>query len=149
MSTTTPATPPTATAREDRTNRLFDYAMSHQAGFTVDDVKRDHGWSHAQTNVAIRDLREAFAGDPVNLVADPAGQSQRWIYRLVGDLAAAEGWTENRLHDADARLRTVKNVVSSIAAATDGRSTAGKRARLIYTTLDALEAQLAVLDSTP
>ena len=129
-----------------RAGLLFDYAVAHPDGFTVDDVKSEFGWSADQTNRAARALRMILAEDTINLVCDPSGQRTRWRYRLVGNLEDAKPWASNRLRDIENRLETICGVAKSIAAATDGRSTEGRRARKIYKTLDYLHGELADID---
>ena len=118
--------------RELRRDFLFDYAVNNPDGFVIDELMA-YGWSHHQTNQAIRDLRLFFAGtgDTVNLPCDPQGRGARWLYRLVGDLQSVQGWTTNRVRDAEARVRTMQAMMQSIVAATDGRSTAGRKARVM------------------
>lgn len=130
---------PTSTPQprpEQRRDQLFDYAVAHPDGFTIDDLTGDTGWNRRDANAAIHDLREYLGTmDDINLPCSPNGYGQRWIYRLVGTMADTHGWTKNRLGDTETRLRTMNSMTASIVRGTDGRSTEGRKARLIETGL--------------
>lgn len=134
-------------ARELRRDELFDAAVAIPAGFTVDDIRASHGWSHAQVNIAIRDLRVFLGdtGDTINLVCDPQGNRDRWLYRLVGNLDDVRAWSANRVRDAEGRVRTMQAVMTSIVAATDGRTIPGRKARLMHRSFTRLVEDLDVL----
>lgn len=120
-------------AREQRRDDLFDALVAEPDGLTVQDMMDDNGWSHHQCNEAIRDLRRFLgdSGDSINLVCDPQGWNQRWLYRLVGSLADVRDWSRNRIRDGESRVRTMQAVMTSIVAATDGRSAEGRKARVM------------------
>ena len=130
-------------ARVTRRRDLFDQLVTHPDGITVDDMMDENGWTHDQANNAIRDLRR-FLGeyDSVNLPCEPQGEGERWKYRLVGRLDDVRGWVDNRIGDSESRLRTMAAVLSSIVAATDGRSIKGRRARIMEKALRRLVEDL-------
>ena len=134
-------------ANETRRDELFSYAVDHPEGFTIDDLTGDTDWNRRDANAAIHDLRK-FLGDTddINLVCNPNGHGQRWVYRLVGDLAGLQPWARNRLGDSETRLRTMNSMTASIVKATDGRSAEGKRARIIETGLRHLVEDLDNID---
>lgn len=122
--------------REARRDMLFDYAVRHPAGFTNEDVMADEGWSLREFNDAVRDLRLFLGGfDDINLPCDPTSGRDRWVYRLVGNLDDARGWITNRLGDTESRIRTQQAMMASIVTATDGRTSEGRKARVIETAL--------------
>ena len=120
-----------STARETRRDELFAELVADPAGLTVDDMM-EWGWSHHQANDAIHDLR-AYLGqnDDVNLVCEPQGKGEPWLYRLVGSLADVRGWSRNRITDTESRLRTMQSVLASIVSATSGRTVDGRKVRLM------------------
>jgi hypothetical protein len=128
----------------EKINRLFDYAVSHPDGFTYVDIQADLRWRRKELLKVVKGLRSLLGSiDQINLVCDPTGPGQPWSYRLVGTVKDAQPWTANRLGDAETRLTTIRSVASSIAAGTDGRTTDGKRARLIKRALTRLLEDLA------
>lgn len=130
-------------ARKQRRDDLWDHLVSEPAGITVDDMIATHGWSHHQANVAIHDLR-AFLGDTdtVNLVCEPQGGGERWLYQLVGSLDGVRGWVANRVGDTETRLRTMESMMHSIVQGTSGRTTEGRKARLMDKALTRLVEDL-------
>jgi len=118
-------------ARDLRRDELFDELVANPTGLTVDDMM-GWGWNHRDCNTAIHDLR-AHLGvtDTVNLVCEPQGGGERWLYRLVGTLSDVRGWTSNRIGDTESRLRTMQSVLGSIVSATNGRTLTGRKARLM------------------
>lgn len=119
--------------RDFRRDELFDYAVANPGGVTIEDITSDLAMSRAQANIAIRDVRMFLceSGDSINLAADPQGQNDPWLYRLVGTVADAQPWASNRVRDTESRIRTQKAVWCTIVAATDGRSTDGRKARVM------------------
>lgn len=138
-------------ARDARRDELFDLAVASSDGFTVDDVIARYGWRHDQVNEAVRDLRRFLGdvGDTINLPCDPQGKGERWVYRLVGDLDSVRAWAANRVIDAESRVRTMEAVLSSMVAATDGRTIAGRKARIMQRALHRLVEDLDDLISGP
>ena len=139
------------TARERRRDDLWDDLTSNPSGLTVEDMMSIRSWTHDQANHAIRDLRTWLGDyDSVNLPCEPQGQGDRWIYRLTGDLSEMEWWSENRVKDADTRLRTMQSMLASIVAGTSGRTVQGRKARLMERQLRRLVEDLddLVIDPT-
>jgi hypothetical protein len=142
----------TGPVREQRRDDLWDLLVAAPLGVTVDDMMAVCGWTHHQSNMAIRDLRRHLGDtDTVNLICEPQGQSERWLYRLVGNLADVRGWVDNRIGDADSRIRTLQAVMTSIVSATSGRTTEGKKARVMEKALRRLVEDLddIAVDSQP
>lgn len=110
--------------------RLFQYAQAHQDGFTRLDVETDLGWNRSQFNKTVKRARW-WLGDnkTVNLVCNPQGQNELYLYRLVGDGVLAAPWQNNRTRDAVTRLVTVRSTFRSLVSATDGRTNEGKATR--------------------
>lgn len=130
-------------ARDLRRDELFDDLVANPAGLTVDDMMAMHGWTHGQTNTAIRDLRRYLGDiDDLNLPCEPQSKGERWVYRLVGRLDDVRSWIDNRITDADSRLRTMQAVMHSIVAATSGRTVEGRRARVMEKALRRLVEDL-------
>lgn len=132
-----------STAREDRRDLLWDQVVGNPAGITVNDMMDEHGWTMKQANEAIHDLR-AYLGayDDINLVCDPQGSGQRWLYRLVGSLDEVRDWTRNRVNDGETRVRTMQSMMSSVVSATSGRTTEGRKARIMAKALRRLVEDL-------
>jgi hypothetical protein len=126
----------------DRVTDLFDYAVAHPNGFTKDDIEADLGWEPATTQWVARNLRLTFADDDINLVCEPQGQGERWLYKLVGNPDDARIWATNRTADLESRLRTMAAVASSLENATDGRTVEGRKARKIHRSLARLVEDL-------
>lgn len=123
-------------AADTRRDMLFDLAVARPEGITVEDMMHEFEWGHHEANDAIRSLR-MFLGefDSINFPCDPQGPGKRWIYRLTGSLDDAKPWVANRLGDGESRLRTMHAMMASIVQSSDGRSSDGRRARLIETGL--------------
>ena len=130
-------------ARDLRREQLFDLLVASPAGVTIEDMMGVYGWTHAQANTTIRELRRYLGDiDSVNLPCEPQGQNERWVYRLVGNLDDVRGWVANRVKDSESRLRTMNAMLSSIVAATSGRTTEGRRARIMEKALRRLVEDL-------
>jgi hypothetical protein len=84
--------------------------------------------------------------DQINLVCDPQGTGQPWLYRLIGDVDGARSWVANRLRDSETRIGTIRAICSSLVSATDGRSADGRRARIMDKGLTRILEDLAELD---
>lgn len=132
-------------ASQRRAGDLYDFAVSRPDGFTAPEARAKFAWDARTFRDALRTLRLTFADDSINLVCDPQGDSQPWLYRLVGTYDEASGWSANALQHAEARLETIEAVAQSVVGATDGRTTDGKRARLIYKTVHFLRDSLNVM----
>lgn len=135
------------TARDDRMSELFDYMVLSPQGATVEDMAAHLQCSVHAARDSIRDLR-IFLGDDdqVNLTCNPDGANQRWLYRLVTKLDDHREWVANRVIDTESRIETMHAMLSSAVRATDGRSVAGKRARVMCKQLGRLLEDLRELD---
>jgi hypothetical protein len=117
--------------REDSVGLLFDYAVSKPEGFTYEDVEQDLGWPRERFFSVTRRFRRMFAEDQINLVCEPQEQREPWLYKLVGKYDDARLWATNRVEDLVSRTHTIHSVSRTLTNATDGRSTEGRKARLI------------------
>lgn len=132
----------TVATDDDRAGQLFDFAVINPEGFTNEDAMTALGWGLSTFNKATRTLRLILADDSITLVCDPVGENERWRYRLVGTYEDSRGWSSNRIRDMEARIETIRAVALSIVTATDGRTSSGRKARLIVAVLGALREQL-------
>jgi hypothetical protein len=138
-----------STPSESQVDLLFDLAASRPDGFTYKDVNEVLGWDRPYFIKVARYLRLAFAEDKINLVCNPQGKNEPWLYELVGTLDDSRAWTTNRLLDAETRLHTVWSVAKSIVEGTDGRSREGRRARIIARACQRANEDLHDLDNAP
>jgi hypothetical protein len=127
---------------------LFDYAVAHPAGFTRPEAQAALGWNRSLFTKIMRDLRLLLGGtDTINLVCDLQGRaSEPHRYQLVGNIDDAREYIGRRLRDVESRVLTARNVVNSIARATDARTRDGRRARIIKRGLTRIVEDLADLD---
>lgn len=117
-------------ATSEAVSALYDYLTENPDGVTIDDIAAHLNSSVAWANRIVRELRLVLGTtSDVNLVCNPMGQGQRWNYLLVGTNEGAEPWARNRARDSESRLRTQRAIWSSVAAATDGRTVEGRKAR--------------------
>jgi len=124
---------------------LFDFAASKPDGFTLPEASVALDVDERQMPRFVNALRREFAEGDINLVCDPNGKNEKWVYRLVGRPEDAQAWHSNRIGDMESRLETLQSVAHSMVNATDGRSIAGRKARLIDRALSRLIEDLAVL----
>jgi len=114
--------------------KLFDFAVVHRDGFTHLEAELTFAWTGAHFREVERRLREVMASESENLVCnpnedDPGGP---WLYRLTADIELTSLWHENRLGDSETRLKSIMFVAQSAMHAHSGRTTTGKRARILY-----------------
>src|SRR5262249_4087299 len=126
----------------ERVTDLVTYLHRHPNGVTKDQMATALHCSSQTVVLTIQELRD-YLGDieGFNLVGEPDGASLpqgQWKYRLVSSQAEANWWMTNRHHDAIRRLKTLQAIEASIEAATDGRTTEGREARLINRALTRL-----------
>jgi hypothetical protein len=134
--------------RIEKVTELWQFAVAHPEGFTRDDVASACSWAEQPSHffAVVRALRITIGAETdINLVCEPQGPNERWRYRLVGTAEAAGPWSRNRLSDTEARLDTIYGVSRSLVAATDGRSTDGRKARLIEKSVRRLREDLGEL----
>jgi hypothetical protein len=130
--------------REKRMSDLFDYVVKKANGFTIPEAVNDLDMRREHVRLAVYDLRRVFlADDQINIVCQPENGRAAWTYRLVGTQEQAEFWTRNRTDDAETRLVTIASVCRSIVNATDGRSSDGRRARIILRHVERAREDLA------
>jgi hypothetical protein len=96
---------------------------------------------------SIRRLRQDLSGDTYTVIVEPNGTHQPWIYKVTSTPEDAREWQARRVGDLEARIETDRNVALSLVNATDGRSTEGKRVRLIALDLQHLIEKLQVIDT--
>lgn len=140
--------------RAEKIAALWDFAVSHPDGFTWADI-RDQPWASDRPGFfsVVRGLRQTLGApkgdngqpDTINLVCTPQGPGDLWKYQLVGTYEAARPWNANRLSDIERRLETIAGVSRSLVAATDGRSSDGRKARIIAKTVGRLVEDLEEL----
>jgi hypothetical protein len=132
---------------EDRAEQLLAFAEDRQdEPWVWTDPADEFGWSRSQFYRTVRTLRLRLADEGVNLVCEAQGPHDAWLYLLVSEREDAGWWARNRLGDSETRLATIESVAQTVVNVTDGRTTDGKKARLMQSTLHALVAQLSVLD---
>lgn len=125
--------------------RLYDYAVEHPS-FYIPDACRDLDWRVNRCRRAISQMRRILAGDEINLVCFQEGFGAPKRYELVGNVEDARPWVAVRLRALESQLDTVHSVARSLENATDGRTTTGKRARLIRRHVGRLIEDFAELD---
>ncbi len=134
----------------EKISRLFDFAVEHEDGFTYQDVQEELGWKRAEFFKVANRMRLMLGNDDtINLVCEPQGPSEPWRYKLIGNLRDAGRWNGNRLQDCESRILTIHAVLASIVQAVDGRTSEGKRARVMHRMLGRLIEDLAELDHGP
>ena len=113
-------------------SEVFDAIMSAgDAGITITGLQSATGANKNAVKKAIQRLRIMFGDDAHNVVCDPNGHNEEWLYRVVNGYERSRDWSANRVEDARTRLKTMRAVMESVTHATDGRSVAGKRSRII------------------
>lgn len=132
--------------QEEQARLLISYAVARPDGFTYEDGMSAVGCNfRSQFYDIVRKAREVLADDEMTLVATPNGYCQPWLYSLTGTLDEANPWVNNRLSDTESRLRTMVDTVAPLTKV-DGRTLAGRRARLVHRQLNRLIEDLDFLD---
>lgn len=121
----------------DMAIKLADWVANHPDGFIMRGatLKAIGARTPSEAGAAVRILRGHLAtvGAGWNLVCEPAGKGNPWVYRLANTLAGgADPWIRNRLGDQVTRTRSSLHVLASIIDATDGRSADGRTARILH-----------------
>lgn len=110
---------------------LFDVLVRRPDGVTLDEISAELEVPPRRARSVIRTFRLTFGeDDTINLICDPNGQNNQWLYRLTGSMVETEPWAKNRLDDAEARLTTMSTVLASVERGLDGRSVEGRKARI-------------------
>ncbi len=133
-------------ATTDLIDALFDFAVAHPDGFKNSDFMTDADVTLDDFNKATNGLRAVLSDDTITLVCEPAGASEKWTYRLVGQVEEGSAWVQNRLKDAESRFKTLASVSQALVNATDGRTADGRRARIINKAVSRLLEDLAELE---
>jgi hypothetical protein len=134
----------------DLSGQIFDFAATRPEGFTRAELNEAIGYHPRCTlDRAIRQLRLILADDDsINLIANkPPIAGGQWVYQLVGTVADATWWSNNRRRDCETRLRTILAVNRSVAAGTAPRTIDGRRARLMDKSLTRLIEDLDELNA--
>ena len=112
---------------------LFDALVANPDGLDIEQIRTELECGPNLAKRAVRDLRLMLGDfDDINVPCIPQGAGERWLYVLqagVGD--DVREWSDHRLDDGETRLRTIRAMLSSAVAATDGRTSSGKRARIM------------------
>lgn len=124
------------TVAELRGTVLFGLLSNSPDGLTREDVCESEDWDGFKFHQAVQWLRDNLAtGDTISVIAEPQGHRRPWRYRLVGGTQVIDGeadqWVRNRWGDIDRRLKTLMSVLAVAVRATDGRSTLGRKARVL------------------
>lgn len=94
------------------------------------------GWKYKKFLKAIQALRDILAAndDVISVTAEPQGGSNPWLYSLKAGKAIVDPeqsrWVLNRLQDAERRIETIEHVLDVAVNSLDGRTVAGKKARI-------------------
>jgi hypothetical protein len=134
----------------ERAAELFDLLSARDR--TISEVRALTGWNSYQYGKAVQRLRDILAadGDDINVVAEPQGHREGWLYGLRAGSAIVDAsesqWVPNRMKDAERRLKTIKHVMQAAVSATDGRSVVGKKARIWALHLTRAEEEITLID---
>ena len=118
--------------RRERRDHLFDLLMDAPEGITIDECCEAMRCDRSSWFQARRDLLEWLTetDDTVTVVVidQPSKPS---LYKLGSLIDEAKPHLKERLDDLETRLRTQSHTVAPLVAASDGRTSDGKRARYI------------------
>lgn len=129
-------------------DKLFDILATHPDGTTFDQISAETGWSYRIFQRIVNKFRDVWSDQDVNLVCHPTGhRGDRWIYLLTSEKKPTEVWTSNRVHDCKVRIKTMRNVMESAVNNSDGRTKAGREARVIHRYLSRLWEDLENLQA--
>lgn len=123
--------------RQARVTAMFDWFADHPAGGTMAEIRKDledetdWTWARETTKRTLRQLRLEFGGDQCNVVCDPVGHGNPYVYRLVGTFAEAAPWVRSRIAHTKAQLITMEAVHTSTSQVSDARTIEGREARAI------------------
>ncbi|MPZ14297.1 MAG: hypothetical protein GEU73_07710 [Chloroflexi bacterium] len=144
---------PNETKRWQRAEELF--TLLADGDRDRDEICADRGWDYSQMRQAVQQLRDMLAadGDVINVVAEPNGWQQPWMYGLRDGGAILDPeqsrWMTNRLGDTERRIKTISHVLDAAVNATDGRTVEGRKARIYELHLRRAAEEVALMDSTP
>lgn len=126
-------------------DQALNWAIEHPDGFTKPQLAEALGVPEGVVGGIFRLLRHRLAADTMNLVGDPQGQRERWLFHLVGNQAQAVAWEQMRLGDTETRLRITRDVVTSMGL--DRTDAGGYTVRLIQKSIDRLIEDLGDIRS--
>lgn len=137
-------------AIDKRAEVLFDLLSDRDR--TSADILTTTGWSYSQFMAAVQRLRDILAadGDVISVLAEPTTRGP-WTYHLAAGATIIDAersqWVINRLQDTERRVKTIKHVLEVAVNALDGRTTAGKKARIYHLHINRAQEEVALLDS--
>lgn len=130
----------------DSIDATFDFATSRPE-FTLAELAEHLGASEETAKRAIQATRDMLADVGVNIVADPNGYREPWLYRLVSGHEGQKAWQANRMTDAERRVKTMHAIASSMVRAEDGRTKSGRKAARFNKFLGRLIEDLEEIES--
>jgi len=115
--------------------QMFDLLV--EGDRTSAELIKEAGWKHRRFLKAIQALRDILAanGDVITVTAEPhRGSNKPWLYSLKAGKAIVDSeqsrWVLNRLQDTERRIETIEHVLDVAVNSLDGRTVAGKKARI-------------------
>lgn len=132
------------TAREKRMKLLLYTLVDGPVTY------EDMGWSQSMMYQAAQDLRDLFSreGDST-VLCEPRGGRLPWEYKLMHGSVVTDAdesvWLPMNLNSTKRHLDTIEAVVRVAERVTDGRTQAGRNARLISQRVKAAQQQIEQL----
>jgi hypothetical protein len=135
----------------DWSGRIFDELVAHPDGCTIYEMAEAIDMPLATARRAVHDARMILAqNDTLFILAEPQGPRAPWLYKLVDGKTIIDvensGWVPNRIGDAQTRVQLIHAAMRVAERATDGRTTNGRKARVIARTLGRLVEDLEEID---
>ncbi len=137
------------TATDKRAEVLFDILA--EGDCTSADILDRTSWSYSQFMEAVQRLRDicAASGDVISVTAEPRGSREAWMYSLKAGKAIVDAeqsrWIINRLGDAERRVETMQHVLDVAVNSLDGRTLAGRKARIYHLHVKRAQEEVALL----
>lgn len=134
----------------NRAGALFDLLADGDQDYET--IREATGWSRGQIIKTVQRLRDILAAndDEIQVVCEPQGQWEPYVYRLKGgkEILDAEKsrWAIGRTLDLDRRGRTLEAVLSVAVRATDGRTLPGKKARIWHLHIKRAREEVALME---
>lgn len=104
---------------QEQLDELFDLLVT-EGTVTLDQIMDRLGVPDWHAKKIIHQMRLLFADSDINLVSDPQGVDERWLYSLADNYEKAEPWLLNRLRDGGSRFKTMHAVAKSVSKGLDG-----------------------------
>lgn len=127
---------------------LFDLLADRDMSTT--DILTKTGWDNSTLSAAVQRLRDTLRDGDITVPCDPQGSREPWLYQLMSGKYVVDeestGWVPNRVKDTERRIRTMTSVLQTAVNATDGRSTLGRKAKVMLRHLERVIEDLAFLD---